>query len=112
MRLRAVSAFALFVLVLDAGVWGQQPAAAPPAAIPADRGAVPLTSNEVAGHRIWVLLFDTSSMQPEDVQKAVDAALKWTDTKMSPADLVAVASIGSTLRVVKDFTTDRDAIHQ
>jgi VWFA-related protein len=86
--------------------------ASEPAAIAANRGAVPLTSDEVAGHRIWVILFDTSSMQPEDVQKAADAALKWTETKMSPADLVAVASIGSTLKVLLDFTTDKDAVHQ
>ena len=41
------------------------------------------------------LLFDTSSMQPEDVQKAADSAIKWVDEDMSTADLVAVASIGS-----------------
>jgi VWFA-related protein len=84
----------------------------PPAAVASDRGAVPLTSNEVAGHRVWILLFDTSSMQPEDVQKAADAAISWTDTKMSPADLVAVASIGSTLQILQDFTTDKDAVHK
>ncbi len=86
--------------------------AANPAAVAADRGAVPLTSDEVAGHRVWILLFDTSSMQPEDVQKAADAAIKWTDTKMSPADLVAVASIGSTLQILRDLTTDKDAVHK
>ena len=70
----------------------------------------PLTSDEVAGHRIWVLLFDTSSMQPEDVQKAADAAVKWANEKMSPADLVAVASIGSTLQILTDFTSDKDKV--
>src|SRR5580765_1302991 len=93
-----------------------QPATPPPdagdkpAAVDAVNG--PLTTDEVAGHRVWVLLFDTSSMQPEDVQKAADAALKWTETKMTPADLVAVASIGSTLQILQDFTTDKDAIHK
>ena len=91
---------------------GAPPPGAAPAAVAADRGAVPLTSEEVAGHRVWVLLFDTSSMQPEDVQKAADAALAWAGTKMSPADLVAVASIGSTLQVLQDFTTDKDAVHR
>ncbi len=90
-----------------------QPAASvAPAAVPSDRGAVPLTSDEVAGHRVWVLLFDTSSMQPEEIQKAADAALKWAETRMSPADLVAVASISSTLQVLQDFTTDKDAVHR
>ena len=32
----------------------------------------PLTSEDVAGHRLLTLVFDTSSMQPEDVQKAAD----------------------------------------
>src|SRR5262245_1036198 len=87
------------------------PAAPPPdnpdkaAAVDAANG--PLTSDEVAGHRVWVLLFDTSSMQPEDVQKAADSAVKWAKEKMSPADLVAIASIGSTLQILTDFTTDQ-----
>jgi VWFA-related protein len=83
-------------------------AAATPTGVDANRG--PLTSEEVAGRRIWVLLFDTSSMQPEDVQKAADAAIKWGKERMSPADLVAVASIGSTLQILSDFTNDRDKI--
>ena len=56
-----------------------------------DASQGPLTSSEVAGHRVWVLLFDTSSMQPEDVQKAADAAITWGQERMSTADLVAVA---------------------
>jgi VWFA-related protein len=83
-------------------------AAAPVARV--DAGEGPLTSNDVAGRRIWILLFDTSSMQPEDVQKAADAAIKWGTEKMSPADLVAVASIGSTLQILTDFTNDRDKV--
>src|SRR6187200_3329491 len=83
------------------------PAAAPtPADVDASRG--PLSSEDVAGRRIWVLLFDTSSMQPEDVQKAADAAIKWGKERMSPADLVAVAAIGSTLQILSDFTNDKE----
>ena len=76
--------------------------------VDATRG--PLTSEEVAGRRIWVLLFDTSSMQPEDVQKAADAAIKWGQERMSPADLVAIASIGSTLQILSDFTNDKEKV--
>src|SRR5262245_22115568 len=74
----------------------------------ASKGA--LTTAEVAGHRVWVLLFDTSSMQPEDVQKAVDSAIKWGQERMTTADLVAVASISSTLQVLTDFTNDKERI--
>ncbi len=75
-----------------------------------DASAAPLTSDLVAGHRVWILLFDTSSMQPEDIQKAADASLKWTADKMSTSDLVAVASISSTLQILTDFTNDKAKI--
>ena len=71
---------------------------------------VPLTSEDVAGHRLLTLLFDTSSMQPEDVQKAADSALKWVDEQMTSADLVAVASIGSSLQILSDFSSDKEQV--
>jgi VWFA-related protein len=85
-------------------------AATDPAAPAIDAAAGPLTSADVAGRRIWVLLFDTSSMQPEDVQKAADAAIAWGQERMTPADLVAVAAIGSTLEILSDFTNDREKV--
>ena len=81
-------------------------APSPPSAPPTG----PLTSADVAGHRLLTLLFDTSSMQPEDVQKAADSAIKWVDERMSPADLVAVASIGSSLQVLTDFTSSKTQV--
>jgi VWFA-related protein len=82
-----------------------------PAAAAAPAGApTPLTSEDVAGHRLLTLLFDTSSMQPEDVQKATDEAIKWVNEKMSPADLVAVATIGSTLQILSDFTSEKEQV--
>lgn len=89
-----------------------EPAAASAAAaeVRIDASATPLTSDEVAGHRVWILLFDTSSMQPEDVQKAADAAVKWSTEKMSSSDLVAVAAISSTLQILTDFTNDKARI--
>ena len=67
----------------------------------------PMTSDMLAGRRLITIVFDVSSMQPEDVQRAVDSANKYVEEKMSPADLVAVATVGSTLSVVTDFTADR-----
>src|SRR4030095_8651100 len=54
----------------------------------------PLTSDEAAGHRLITLLFDTSSMEPDDVQKAIDGAAAWVQERMTPADLVAGARLG------------------
>ena len=71
----------------------------------------PLTSDETAGHRMVTLVFDTSSMEPENIQKAVDAASEWIDNKMTSADLVAVATIGSGLQILTDFTSDAERAH-
>ena len=62
----------------------------------------------LAGRRMVVLLFDTSSMQPEDVQRAVESAMEYVNTEMSNADLVAVVTIGSRLNVLTDFTGSRE----
>src|ERR1043166_5962984 len=80
------------------------------AAAPA--AAAPLTSEDAAGHRLLTLLFDTSSMQPEDVQKAADSALTWVNGQMGSQDLVAVATIGSTLQVLRAFTNDKERVKQ
>jgi VWFA-related protein len=71
---------------------------------------VPVTSDAVAGRRLIVLLFDVSSMQPEDVQRAVDSARKYVKEQMSAADMVAVATVASTLDVLTDFTTERERV--
>ena len=76
----------------------------------AAEATAPLSPASVAGRRLIVLLFDVSSMQPEDVQRAVDSAKKYVDEKMSAADLVAVATIGSMLDVLLDFSGDRATV--
>ena len=67
----------------------------------------PMTGSDVAGRRLMLLLFDLSSMQPEDVQRAIDSANTFVTGQMSAADLVAVATISSQLDVLVDFTGDR-----
>jgi len=93
---------------------GATPAGTPapdkPAPAVVDGANGPLTTELVAGHRVWVLLFDTSSMQPEDIQKSADSAVKWATEKMSSSDLVAVAAISSTLQILQDFTNDKTKV--
>jgi len=84
------------------------PAAAPSAA--PDETPKPMTSQELAGRRLIILLFDVSSMQPEDVQRAVDSASTFVDKNMTPADMVAVASISSQLDVLTDFSAERTKV--
>jgi len=57
-----------------------------------------------------VMFFDLTSMQPEDLDRSVDAARDFLRSKMQPADLVALVSLGDTLRVDQDFTADEDAL--
>ena len=89
------------------------PAVATPAS-PATATRVPPTApvrrEDLAGRRLLVLLFDLSSMQPEDLDRAGKAAVDYVDHQMSDADLVAVASVDTTLTVLSDFTSDRQAI--
>jgi VWFA-related protein len=74
------------------------------AAAPAAAGVAP---EDLPGRRLIVLLFDTSSMQPEEIDRAVQSASDYVDKGMSAADLVAVATVGQTLSVLGDFTADR-----
>jgi VWFA-related protein len=51
-------------------------------------------------------------MQPEEAQRAVKAAHDYVDQKLSPADLIAVASFSTALSVDQDFTSDREQLAQ
>lgn len=68
--------------------------------------------NQVRDHRMIVLFFDMTSMQPEDLLRATDSAKKFLHDKMSPADLVAIVSFGSVLTLNTDFTNDRNVLYQ
>ena len=69
-----------------------------------------MTSEELAGRRLIVLLFDIASMQPEDVQRAVDSATTYVEKTMTPADMVAVATISTRLDVLSDFSADKTKV--
>jgi len=60
--------------------------------------------------RLIILFFDLSSMQPEEIERAANAAQNYVDKQMAPADLVAVLSLGSSIAVNQDFTADRDVL--
>ena len=87
---------------LDATIEAPAAAAGPP-----PTGVEPRT---FAGRRLTLLLFDVSSMAPEDVQRAVDSAATFVREQMAPADLLAVATVGATLTVVTDFTASREEV--
>ena len=51
--------------------------------------------DELKDRRLIVMFFDLSSMQPEDVERAVDAAKDYINNHMAPADLAASVSLVS-----------------
>ena len=61
-------------------------------------------------HRLIVMFFDMSSMQDEDIDRAVDAAKNYVNKQMQPADLVAMVSMSTGLSLDQDFTSDKNAI--
>ncbi len=65
---------------------------------------------ELKDHRLIVMFFDLSSMQPEDTDRAVEAAQDYVNKKMQPADLVALVSMATGLSMDQDFTSDKAAL--
>jgi VWFA-related protein len=64
----------------------------------------------VRDHRLTVLFFDMTSLQPEDLLRSTDAAKKFVKEQMTPADVVAVVSYGTTFKVNANFTNDREVL--
>jgi VWFA-related protein len=57
--------------------------------------------------RLMLLFFDFSGMDPEQIDRSVDAAKKFVQTRMQPADLIALVSLATNMRVDLDFTDDK-----
>ncbi len=87
-------------------VTGTSGAATTSAAKPAGNAA-PINAQD---RRLMVFFFDFSAMQPEDIDRAVNAAKKFVETKMQPADLVGLVSLVTTLKLDLDFTDDKAKI--
>ena len=67
-------------------------------------------SDQYKDRRLIILFFDLSAMEPDEIEHAVTAAEHYVDTQMAPADLVSIVSLGSSLLVNQDFTSDRDLL--
>ncbi len=62
--------------------------------------------------RLLALLFDFSSMPPADQIRAQQAGLKFLRQHMTPSDLVSILTFANDLKVVQDFTNDRDLLER
>ncbi len=64
----------------------------------------------VRDHRLIVLFFDLTSLQPEDLLRSTDSAHKVIKEQMTPADLVAIIAFGTTMTMERAFTNDKDLL--
>src|SRR5580704_11637910 len=60
--------------------------------------------------RVIVLFFDFSAMEPDQIDRCVDSAKKYINAQMRPADIVALVSLSTNMRVDLDFTDDKTKI--
>ena len=91
----------------------------PPSDIPTILGGVgkavpsPLLKRptvDMHDRRLVVMMFDMSSMQPEETVRALDSARDYVNKKLGPADTVALLTYSSALTVVQDFTADKETL--
>src|SRR3984885_12190801 len=68
------------------------------------------TSEQLRNHRLIVMFFDITSMQPEDLDRAQDAARNYINKQMHPADLVSVVSLDQSLSLDQDFTANKQQL--
>jgi VWFA-related protein len=106
----------------------QQPVPAPPPSlqqrtpVAAPPAVKALTAVEVAPEkpgdikyrdkRLMVMFFDMTSMPIQDQMRAQSAALKFLNTQMTASDLMAIMTFATDIKVVEDFTDDRDLLTQ
>src|SRR5579872_5256085 len=60
--------------------------------------------------RLMVMFFDLTSMPIPDQIRAQTHALKFIKTDMTASDLMAIMTFSSDIKVVEDFTDDRDQL--
>jgi VWFA-related protein len=88
----------------------------PPAVAPATQAQISVPPPGDTRHRdrrLLVLYFDPSAMPPPDQMRAYTNALKFVDTQMGPADLLAVITFQrGAVRVRQDFTDNRALLRE
>jgi len=88
------------------------PAAAAPVAAAVQTTITPARPGEIKykDKRLLVLYFDFQGMPPDDQVRVQKNALKFLNTQMTPSDLVALMTYAGELKVLQDFTDDRDGV--
>ena len=88
----------------------REPAEAKPTSPGKAAPAPALKPEQLKDRRLIAMFFDLSSMQPAEQIRARDAAIKFIDTQMPASDTVSIMTLTNELRVVQDFTNDRETL--
>jgi VWFA-related protein len=67
-------------------------------------------SLDARDRRLMLLFFDFSAMEPDEIDRTVDAGKKYLQTNMHPADMVALMSLATNLKLDLDFSDDKGKI--
>jgi VWFA-related protein len=78
----------------------------------ASPSAASVQESDIKDRRLIILFFDLSSMQPDEIERSSNAAQDYLKKQMQPADLVSIVSLGNTITVNQDFTSDRDKLQK
>src|SRR5258705_3885853 len=70
----------------------------------------PQATIDARDRRLILLFFDFSAMEVDQIDRAVDSAKKYVDAKMQPADLIAIVSLSTNMRLDLDFTDDKKKV--
>jgi len=65
---------------------------------------------EARDRRLMLLFFDFSAMEPDEIDRAVNAGKKYVQSNMQPADMVALVSLATSMRLDLDFSDDKTKI--
>jgi VWFA-related protein len=82
---------------------------------PVQPGFAPRTPGDerFRNRRLLILYFDLTATPPPDQIRAYDAALKYVDAHMQPADLVAIMTFGGgAVRIKQDFTDSKATLRE
>ena len=60
--------------------------------------------------RLMLLFFDFSAMEPDEIDRAVDAGKKYVQANLQPADMLALVSLVTNMRLDLDFTDNKAKI--
>src|SRR5205814_8291941 len=80
------------------------------AAGPAGAAAAVKPAIDARDRRLILLFFDFSAMEVDQIDRAVDAAKKYVNGKMQPADMIAIVSLSTNMRLDLDFTDDKKKV--